>query len=240
MPQYQRHSNLKMYAEVRSSLIDSVDSMKDLAAEMQEKFIVIKEDQDELLLKEVDQTSTGIEIKISSRKIFFKMNSCRDYHQFIKALETNLKIISRQVTPKEIICIGVQGCYLYPITSFQEFSQLAFSWTGKYINSDSLMEINDLGVSVYFREGSLKVNLECRIMAQDQTGEYFPGLEADTVAKLNLFVNIDISTDEVVNMNSAASHAIGQAIKEQVHHATHLIEERLGTEINIDSSSSPS
>lgn len=240
MPQYQRHSNLRMYAEVRSSLIDSVDSMKNLAEEMQKKFIIVKNDQDELILKENVQTSTGIEIKIAPRKIFFKMNSCLDYHQFIKALETNLKIISRQVIPKEIISIGVQGCYLYPIASFQEFSQLAFSWTGKYINSDSLMEINDLGVSVYFREGSLKVNLDCRIMAQDQTGDYFPGLETDTIAQINLFINIDISTDEVVNMDSAASHAIGQAIKEQVHHATHLIEERLGTEINVVSSSPPS
>ena len=240
MPQHQRHSNLRMYAEVRSSLIDSVDSMKDLAEEMQKKFIIIKEDQDELVLKEINQTSTGLELKIAPRKIFFKVNFCRDYHQFIKALESNLKIISRQVIPKEIISIGVQGCYLYPIASFQEFSQLAFSWTGKYINSDSLLEINDLGVSVYFREGSLKVNLDCRIMTYDQTDQYFSGLEADTIAKLNLFIKIDIATNEVVNMDSAASHAIGQAIKEQVHHATHLIEERLGTEINFESTSLPS
>lgn len=240
MPKFKRHSNLRMYAEVRSSLIESVDSMKDLAEKLREKFVVAQDDQDELILKENPEISTGVEIKISPRKIFFGMNVCPDYHKFIKALETNLKIISQQIIPKEIISIGVQGRYLYPITSFHEFSQLAFSWTGNYISSHSLMEINDLGVSVYFREGSLKVNLACRIMTQDQIGEYFPEVDPESVAKLNLFINIDIATDEVVKMDSAASHSIGQAIKDQVHHATHLIEERLGKEIGIESSSNVS
>lgn len=235
MAQYERHSNLRMYAEVRTSLAESVDSLNDLVDELQDKFVVINENLDELVLKENLDSATGIEIKIAPRKIFFLMSSCTGYHQFIKALETNLKIISRQIIPKEIISIGVQGCYLYPIASFQEFSQLAFSWTGKYINNHSLMEINDLGVSVYFREGSLKVNLECRIMPQDQIGDYFPGVSKETVAKLNLFINIDIATDEAVKMDSAATHAIGQAIKEQVYHATQLIEERLGSKIDIDS-----
>lgn len=240
MPKHRRHSNLRMYAEVRSSIMDSVNSLKDLAEELRKKFVVAQKDQDELLLKENPDLATGIEIKISPRKISFRMNTCRDYHQFIKALETNLKAISEQIIPKEILCIGVQGCYLYPIASFQEFSQLAFSWTGNYINSHSLMEINDLGVTVYFREGSLKVNLACRIMTQDQIGDFFPGVPIDTVAKLNLFINVEIATDEAIKMDSVASHAIGQAIKEQVHHATHLIEERLGKEISIDSSSNVS
>ena len=96
------------------------------------------------------------------------------------------------------------------------------------------MEINDLGVSVYFREGSMKVNLACRIMTQDQIGDYFPGVNNDTVAQLNLFINIDIATDEAVKMDSAAANAIGQAIKEQVYHATQMIEERLGKKISID------
>ncbi len=237
MPQQQkRHSNLRMYAEVRSSLVESVDSLKDLAEKFRDKFIIIQDDQDQLILKGSPESIGSIEIKITPRKIFFGMNACPDYHQFINALETNLKLISRQINPKEIISIGVQGFYLYPIGSFQEFSQLAFSWTGNYISGQSLMEINDLGVSVFFREASLKVNLVCRVMTRDQIGDYFPGVEPDTVANLNLFINIDIATDEVVKMDSAASHAIGQAIKEQVHHATHLIEERLGKEINIDSS----
>lgn len=236
MPKFKQYSNFRMYAEVRSSLTESVDSLKDLAEEFREKFVVVKEDQEELILKGNSESTSEVEIKISPRKIFFGMNACPDYHQFIKALETNLKLISRQIIPKEIISIGVQGFYLYPIGSFQEFSELAFSWTGNYVNSQSLMEIQDLGVTVFFREGSLKVNLVCRVMTQDEIGEYFPGAESDTVASLNLFVNIDIATDEVVKMDSAASHAIGQAIKEQVHHATHMIEERLGKKINIDSS----
>lgn len=236
MPEYERHSNLRMYAEVRSSLMESVDGLNDLVDELKNKFLVNQENPDELVLKENSESTTGVEIKIAPRKIFFLMSSCPDYHQFVKALETNLKVISRRIIPKEILSIGVQGCYLYPITSFQEFSQLAFSWTGKYINSHSLMEINDLGVSVYFREGSLKVNLACRIMTQDQTGDYFPGVNNDTVAQLNLFINIDIATDEAVQMDSAAAHAIGQAIKEQVYHATQMIEERLGKKISIDSS----
>ncbi len=235
MPQYERHSNLRMYAEVRSSLMESVDSLNDLVNDLQNKFVVNQENLDELVLKENSDSITGVEIKITPRKIFFSMSSCPDYHQFIKALETNLKIISRRIIPKEIISIGVQGCYLYPITTFQEFSQLAFSWTGKYINSHSLMEINDLGVSVFFREGSLKVSLACQIMTQDQIGDYFPGVNKDTAGKLNLFINIDIATDEAVKMDSAATHAIGQAIKEQVYHATQLIEERLGKKISIDS-----
>ncbi|MGE5606880.1 MAG: hypothetical protein ACM3YE_14485 [Bacteroidota bacterium] len=234
MPQYERHSNLRMYAEVRSSLMESVDSLNDLVEELQSKFVVTQKNSDELVLKENPDSATGVEIKIAPRKIFFSMSSCPDYHQFIKALETNLKVISRQIIPKEILSIGVQGCYLYPIASFQEFSQLAFSWTGKYINSHSLMEINDLGVFVYFREGSLKVSLECRIMTQDQIGDYFPGVSQETIAKLNLFINIDIATDEAVKMDSAATHAIGQAIKEQVYHATQLIEERLGKKIDIE------
>ncbi len=236
MPNFKRHSNLRMYAEVRSSLMESVNSLKDLAEEFRGKFIVTQEDQDQLILKGNPEETGDVQIKIAPRKVFFGMNACPDYHQFIKALEINLKLISRQIIPKEIISIGVQGFYLYPIGSFQEFSQLAFSWTGNYINNQSLMEINDLGVSVFFREGCLKVNLDCRVMARDQIGDFFPGVEPDTVANLNLFINIDIATDEVVKMDSVASHAIGQAIKEQVHHATHLIEERLGKEISIDSS----
>ncbi len=240
MPKLKRHSNLRMYAEVRSSLMESVDSLKDLAEEFRKEFVVVQEDQDELILKENPELATGIEIKISPRKIFFGVDACPDYHQFIKALETNLKIISKQIIPKEILSIGVQGRYLYPIASFQEFSQLAFSWTGNYISSHSLMEINDLGVTVYFREGSLKVNLACRILTQDQVEEFFSGVTSDDIAKLNLFINIDIATDEPIKMDSVASNAIGQAIKEQVHHATHLIEERLGKEISIDTSSNAS
>jgi hypothetical protein len=220
--------------------MDSVDSLKDLAEHLGKKFVVTQDDQDELLLRENPDSATGIEIRVAPRKIFFGMNACRDYHQFIKALETNIKVISEQIIPKEVLSIGVQGCYLYPITSFQEFSQLAFSWTGNYISSHSMMEINDLGATVHFREGSLKVNLTCKIMTQDQIGDFFPDASIDTVAKLNLFINVEIATDEAVKMNSVASHSIGQAIKEQVHHATHLIEERLGKEINIDSSSSVS
>lgn len=240
MPKFKQHSNLRMYAEVRSSLMESVDSLKDLAEDFREEFVVVQEDQEQLILKGNPQSTGEVEIKITPRKIFFGMNACPDYHQFVKALETNLKIISRQIIPKEILSIGVQGSYLYPIASFQEFSQLAFSWTGNYISSHSLLEINDLGVSVNFREGSLKVNLVCQVMTKDQIGGYFSGVESNTVANLNLFINIDIATDEVVKMDSAASHAIGQAIKEQVHHATHLIEERLGKEISIDSSSNVS
>ena len=234
MPNFKRHSNLRMYAEVRSSLTDSVDGLKDLAEEFRKKFVVIQEEEDQLILEGNPESADKVEIKIAPRKIFFGMNSCPDYHRFIKALETNLKLISQRIIPKEIISTGVQGCYLYPIASFQEFSQLAFSWTGKYINSHSLMEINDLGVSVYFREGSMKVNLACRIMTQDQIGDYFPGVNNDTVAQLNLFINIDIATDEAVKMDSAAANAIGQAIKEQVYHATQMIEERLGKKISID------
>lgn len=240
MPKQKRHSNLKMFAEVRSSIMDSFDNLKDVAEHLRKKFVVAQDDQDELLLKENPDASTGIEIKIFPRKIFFGMNACRDYHQFIKSLETNIKVISEQIIPKEVLSIGVQGCYLYPIASFQEFSQLAFSWTGNYISSHSLMEINDLGVTVNFREGSLKVNLACRIMTQDQIGDFFPDASLDTVAKLNLFINVEIATDEVIKMDSVASHSIGQTIKEQVHHATHLIEERLGKEISIDPSSSVS
>jgi len=234
MPNFKRHSNLRMYAEVRSSLTDSVDGLKDLAEEFRKKFVVIQEEEDQLILEGNPESADKVEIKIAPRKVFFGMNSCPDYHRFIKALETNLKLISQRIIPKEIISTGVQGCYLYPIASFQEFSQLAFSWTGKYINSHSLMEINDLGVSVYFREGSMKVNLACRIMTQDQIGDYFPGVNNDTVAQLNLFINIDIATDEAVKMDSAAANAIGQAIKEQVYHATQMIEERLGKKISID------
>ena len=235
MPNFQRHSNLRMYAEVRSSLMESVDSLKDLAEELRKEFVVIQEEEDQLILEGNPEATDKIEIKVAPRRIHFRMNSCPDYHQFIKVLETNFKLMSHQIIPKDIINIGVQGCYLYPIASFQEFSQLAFSWTGKYFNSHSMMEINDLGVTVYFREGSLKVNLACRIMTQDQIGEYFPGVNNDTVAQLNLFINIDIATDEVVQMDSAAAHAIGQAIKEQVYHATQMIEERLGKKISIDS-----
>lgn len=235
MPKFKRHSNLRMYAEVRSSLMESVDSLKGLTEELGKEFVVIQEEEDQLILEGNPESTDKIEIKVAPRRIYFRMNSCPDYHQFIKALETNLKLMSRQIIPKEIISIGVQGCYLYPIASFQEFSQLAFSWTGKYINSHSMMEINDLGVSVYFREGSLKVNLACRIMTPDQIGDYFPRVNNDTVAQLNLFINIDIATDEVVQMDSAAAHAIGQAIKEQVYHATQMIEERLGKKISIDS-----
>ena len=35
-------------------------------------------------------------------------------------------------------------------------------------------------------------------------------------------------------MDSSVTNAIGQAIKEQVNQATHLIEERLGKEIIVD------
>ena len=46
MPKYERHSNLKMYAEVRSSIMDSVDSLKDLAEQLGKKFVVSQDDQD--------------------------------------------------------------------------------------------------------------------------------------------------------------------------------------------------
>jgi hypothetical protein len=214
--------------------MNTVDSLNDLVDELQNKFVISRENSEELILKEDPGSNTGVEIKIAPRKIFFLMNSCADYHQFVKALETNLKIISQRIIPKEILCIGVQGCYLYPISSFREFSQLAFSWTGKYINNYSLMEINDLGVTVYFREGSLKVNLACQIMTQDQIDRHFFGINKDTVAKLNLFINFDIATDEAVKMDSAATHAIGQVIKDQVYNATQMIEERLGEKISFD------
>ncbi|NLY74076.1 MAG: hypothetical protein GX075_02085 [Firmicutes bacterium] len=234
MPDFRRHSNLRMYAEVRSSLMESVDSIKDLAEELRKKFVVVQEEEDQLILEVNPESNETVEIKIAPRRIYFRMNACRDYHQFISALEKNLKIISRRLIPKEIIGFGVQGCYLYPIGSLMEFSQLAFSWTGKYINSHSLMEINDLGVTVFFRESGLKVNLACRIMTPDQVDEYFPGAEPDSISKLNLFINIEIAADKAVKMDSSVTNAIGQAIKEQVHQATHLIEERLGKEIIVD------
>ena len=39
-------------------------------------------------------------------------------------------------------------------------------------------------------------------MTQDQIDDFFPDASIDTVVKLNLFINVEIATDEAVKMNS--------------------------------------
>ena len=223
-------SNLCMFSEVRCAFLDSFDSFDEIVKP--EEWNLVKtagDNKDEFSVKPKNSNPLeDWEIKISRTKRFvFTMSSCVNYEQFVEVLESTLKKIAEYLTPADITAMGVQGYYLYPVTSLQEFSQLVFAWSDNYLNDEATkVEINDLGVEVAFQKDSLKVDIICKLVTKSEAAKFFP-LSEQGIQDTNLFINIQVSTTEPLKLQKTLSVSLSQTIKIHVYQATKLIEERL-------------
>lgn len=222
-------SKLRMYAEVRFSFLDSTIHMEDLENIVKELYHTEYITKDELLLKENEPLLGPWEMRVKPQRIFFIMDSCPSYDYFGDVLESHLKTMAKVLTPKEIISSGVQAYYLYPIDSLQDFSEVVTLWSNSYIrNKSSVVGISDLGVNVFFKEESLKVNINCKFLDDTQARGYFPETGAKPVAQLNLLIDLDISTGDPVELKKTLSPALAQMLQGQINEAVRQMEERLG------------
>lgn len=218
-----------MYAEVRFSFLDSTTHMEDLEGVVKELYRTEYITKDELLLKESEPLLGPWEMRVKPQRIFFTMDSCPSYDYFGDVLENHLKTMAKVLTPKEIINSGVQAYYLYPIDSLQDFSEVVTLWSDSYIqNKSSVVGISDLGVNVFFKEESLKVNINCKVLNDTQAKGYFPETGGKPVAQLNLLIDLDISTADPVELKKSLSPALVQILQNQINEAVRQMEERLG------------
>lgn len=218
----------QMYVEIHIFYNDAVDRLQEILSANRGKFSSITKDKEEFILKQKGNSSEEWVLKIGPRNLSFTMDSCPSYERFIEALESNLTIFSAILTPNEIVNMGVRGNYLYPISSIQEFSQLACDWSGDYtVDKKNLVQINDIGVNVDFREGSLKVNIICEFLTREKAKEFFPLVSVGQISELNFFIGLNIATNEPLALQKPLAVLLGQTIKTHVLQATKLMEQRL-------------
>ncbi len=225
-------SNLRMFAEVRCTFVESFDNFgENVNPEAKNLEVITSDNKDEFSVKpkDINSLEDWEIIVFRSRKFIFTMNSCISYEHFVEVLESLLKKISAFLTPADIVSMGVQGYYLYPLSSLQEFSQLIFAWSDDYIRDEaSQVEINDLGVDVFFQKDSLRINIVCKLISRTEAGSYFPITELNNIHETNLFINIQVATNEPLKLQKSLTTSLSQSIKTHVLHATKLIEQRLG------------
>ena len=225
-------SNLCMFSEVKCTYQESFDSFNEVVKpdEWNLAVTITGDNKDEFLVKPknpnpLEDWQIGL---LRAKKFVFTMNSCLNYEQFVDVLESTLKKLAGYLTPADIVAMGVQGYYLYPVTSLQEFSQLVFAWSDNYLNDESTqVEINDLGVDVSFQKDSLKINIICKLIAKAEAPKYFPTSDMKGIQETNLFINIQVSTNEPLKLQKSLTVSLSQTIKTHVYQATKLIEQRL-------------
>ena len=217
-----------MYAEVRFHYVDSVDHIGDIVALSQNKFNFEDVTTDEIVLKPKEVIAGGYEIRIKPQRLFFQMDKCPSYDFFVETLSNNLAMLSKALTPKDIICIGVQGLYLYPIDSLQNFSQAVTAWSKSYSAMDpASVGISDLGVNVLFNKEGLRISVMCRLVPNDQVDAFFPDHGGEISSDFNLLIDMDISTNDPLELQKALSPLLVQAIKININQATTLLEEKI-------------
>lgn len=223
-------SSMKMFAEVKCSFVGPFDDFNEVIDSEAQKYELTSVNRDELLVKPKDAIALeNWEIRIyRTKKFFFVMSSCINDEHFVEVFESIIKGISSYLTPEDVIAMGVQGNYLYPVVSIQEFSQLVFAWSDNYISDASTqVEISDLGVDVSFPKENLKINIICKLLSRTEATNYFPMADLNSVHEINLFIKIQVSTNEPLKLQKSITLSLSQTIKNHVQHATKLIEQRL-------------
>lgn len=223
-------SNMRMFAELGCTYVEEIENFAEIINLTDNNLLYSSIDKDEFQLKPRDaNVLKDWEIRLFRKKRFtFAMDSCTHYDHFVEVLEIILHKINTFLTPSEIVTMGVQGHYLYSLNSLQEFSQLVFAWSGSYLyEEETAVEINDLGVKVFFEKDSLKVNIICKLAPGEEISQYFPGADLSKMPDLNLFIDISVATNEPAKIKKALTASLAQTIKTHVYHATKLIEERL-------------
>lgn len=223
-------SKLSMFAEVKCSYLESFDSFDELVKPDEWNLTKTVDSKDEFSVKPKNPNPLEEwEIKLlRAKKFVFSMNACLNYEQFVEVLESTLKKISSYLTPADIVAMGVHGYYLYPVTSLQEFSHLVFAWSDNYINNEATqVEISDLGVDVSFQKDSLRIFIICKLITKTEAVKYFSETETGGLPESNLFINIQISTNEPLKLQKSLTVSLSQSIKTHVYQATKLIEQRL-------------
>jgi len=219
---------LRMYAEVRFSFKDSLDHFADLRELTKDMFECETVTAEEVVLKQKEQLLGYWEIRIKPRRLSFMMDSCPSYDFFVRILESNLDILSKMITPQEVLNIGVQGYYLYSINSLEDFSEVVSSWSQSYTAMvPDAVGISDIGVNVFFKEESLSVNILCNFLSRDQAAHFFLNEDQTLISDLNLFININISTGDILELKKILSPTLVVAIKTHINQATKKLEERL-------------
>ena len=219
---------LRMYAEVRFSYKESVDPIFELKELTKNTFDCEEVTSDEMILRQKEQMLGSWEIRIKPRRLVFTMDSCPSYDFFVSILESNLDIVSTVITPQEVLNIGVQGYYVYSINSLEDFSEVVSSWSQNYttIGPDSV-GISDVGVNVFFKEDTLSVNILCNFLSRDQVVRFFPNDNHDLISELNLFIDVNISTNDVMELKKGLSPKLVLAIKTHINQATKKLEEKI-------------
>jgi hypothetical protein len=219
---------LRMYAEVRFSYKDSVDPLLELKELTRNTFDCEEISSDEMVLKPKEQLQGNWEIRIKPRRLTFTMDSCPSYDIFVSTLESSMDVISKVITPQEVLNIGVQGYYMYSINSLEDFSEVVLSWSQNYtvMSSDSV-GISDIGVNVFLKEDTLSVNILCNFLSRAQALQIFPSDDPNLISDLNLFININISTGDILELKKVLSPKLVFAIKAHINQATKKLEERI-------------
>lgn len=223
-------SKLSMFSEVRCNYLESFDDFEELVKPDEWNLAKTGDQKDEFMVKPKNpKPLENWEIKLfRSKKFLFSMDSCVSYEKFVEVLENALKRLAEYLTPADITVMGVHGYYLYPVSSLQEFSQLVFAWSDNYLHDEATqVEISDLGVDVSFQKDSLKIDIVCKLVAKAEAAKYFPETETQRLAETNLFINIQISSDQPLKLQKTISVALSQTIKTHVYQATKIIEQRL-------------
>ncbi len=219
---------LRMYAEVRYSYKDSVDHISELKELTKDVFDLENITLDEFVLKPKDQLLGNWEIRIRPRRLVFTMDACPAYDFFVSVLESNLDIISKVLTPQEVLNIGVQGYYLYSINSIEDFSEMVISWSQNYsVTEPDSVGISDLGVHVFFKEETLSINILCNFLTRDQAAHLFANNDQSLISDLNLFIDVNISTGDLMDLKYALSPTLVLSIKTHINQATKKLEEKM-------------
>ncbi|HEX3047295.1 MAG TPA: hypothetical protein VHY08_21250, partial [Bacillota bacterium] len=178
---------LRMYAEVRFHYVDSVDHIGDIVELTKNKYNYEEISVDELVLKPIDDSTIGLEVKIKPQRLSLAMEKCPSYEFFVETLSATLSMLSRALTPQDIINIGVQGLYLYSVDSIQKFSQVVSSWSKNYSAMDpSSVGISDLGVNVALSKEGIRMNIMCRLLPLEQVYAFFPNNDGQIDSNFNL------------------------------------------------------
>lgn len=219
---------LRMYAEVRFSYKDSIDPIFELKELTKNTFDCEEITSDEMILKQKEQMVGSWEIRIKPHRLIFAMDSCPSYEFFVSILQSNLDVVSAVITPQEVLSIGVQGYYVYSINSIEDFSKVVSSWSQGYSSmSSESIGISDMGVSVFFMEEALSVNILCNFLSRDQASRIFPNDDHNFISDLNLFIDINISTGDILELKKVLSPTLVLAIKTHINQATKKLEEKL-------------
>jgi hypothetical protein len=217
-----------MYAEVRFHYVDSVDHIGDIVELTKHKFNYEEISVDEIVLKPIDDSTLGLEVKIKPQRLSLVMDKCPSYEFFVETLSGTLSMLSRALTPQDIINIGVQGLYLYSVDSIQKFSQVVSSWSKNYSAMEpSSVGISDLGVNVALSKEGIRMNIMCRLLPLEQVCAFFPNNQDQIDSNFNLLIDMDISTNDPVELQKALSPVLVQAIKININQATNMLEEKL-------------